>query len=182
MSASPTSCTPTRLSSQDRLRTFALCGMCRLTIITTGVGTSSASSPSPSPIASGPGTAKTCCPTGRRSATDPTVISRIPIPGPWAPTSSFDTFATEGQGAVQDRTSEHLGYTDRAITALRRLLLRAVRSVQEGSNPPHRLLDSDDPDMTHIVSSVEVVPIDEWRDAWKIRSAEMREFLDAAQR
>ena len=93
-----------------------------------------------------------------------------------------DTFATEGQGAVQDRTSEHLGYTDRAITALRRLLLRAVRSVQEGSNPPHRLLDSDDPDMTHIVSSVEVVPIDEWRDAWKIRSAEMREFLDAVQR
>ena len=38
-----------------------------------------------------------------------------------------DTMIIEGAGAIQDRTKEHLGYTDRPIIAGRRQLLAAAR-------------------------------------------------------
>lgn len=46
-----------------------------------------------------------------------------------------DAFATESQGPIQDRTKEHLGKTDLAIAAARRLMLRAVADVQAGKDP-----------------------------------------------
>jgi hypothetical protein len=39
-------------------------------------------------------------------------------------------------GAIQDRTREHLGYSDRIITAARRMILRAIDDVAEGRDPP----------------------------------------------
>jgi phenylpropionate dioxygenase-like ring-hydroxylating dioxygenase large terminal subunit len=50
-----------------------------------------------------------------------------------------DAFATESQGAIQDRTQEHLGTTDRAIIQARQMLLRGIHDVQEGRDPPHVL-------------------------------------------
>jgi hypothetical protein len=44
-------------------------------------------------------------------------------------------------GAVYDRTREHLGTSDKTIIALRRLFLKAVREIQEGKEPPHRVRD-----------------------------------------
>jgi hypothetical protein len=38
---------------------------------------------------------------------------------------------------IQDRTQERLGANDSAIVASRLLLLRALRDVQEGRDPPH---------------------------------------------
>ena len=38
-------------------------------------------------------------------------------------------------GSVVDRSKEHLGPADRAIIATRRLLLQAVKTVQEGGDP-----------------------------------------------
>jgi hypothetical protein len=38
---------------------------------------------------------------------------------------------------IQDRTQERLGANDGAIVASRLLLLRALRDVQEGRDPPH---------------------------------------------
>jgi phenylpropionate dioxygenase-like ring-hydroxylating dioxygenase large terminal subunit len=52
-----------------------------------------------------------------------------------------DAFATQSPGAIQDRTREHLGYTDKAIVAQRRCLLRAIRDVQEGREPNHVIRD-----------------------------------------
>jgi len=49
--------------------------------------------------------------------------------------SVHDAFATESQGPIQDRTKEHLGKTDLAIAAARRLMLRAVADVQAGKDP-----------------------------------------------
>ena len=46
-----------------------------------------------------------------------------------------DQWAVESMGAIQDRTKEHLGYSDKAIAAYRRLLLRAIRDVQSGRKP-----------------------------------------------
>ena len=46
-----------------------------------------------------------------------------------------DQWAIEGQGKIQDRTREHLGYSDRAIVAYRRLLLSAIGQVADGKKP-----------------------------------------------
>ncbi len=46
-----------------------------------------------------------------------------------------DAFATESQGAIQDRTREHLATTDTAIIAARRLMLAAVADVAAGRDP-----------------------------------------------
>lgn len=43
-----------------------------------------------------------------------------------------DQWAVESQGAIQDRTREHLGTTDKAIIAYRKLLLVQIRKVLAG--------------------------------------------------
>jgi phthalate 4,5-dioxygenase oxygenase subunit len=47
-----------------------------------------------------------------------------------------DQWACEGMGAIQDRTREHLGTTDKVIMANRRMLLAAIEAVQSGGVPP----------------------------------------------
>jgi phthalate 4,5-dioxygenase len=46
-----------------------------------------------------------------------------------------DAFATESQGRIQNRTREHLATTDVAITAGRRLMLKALDDVRAGNEP-----------------------------------------------
>ena len=46
-----------------------------------------------------------------------------------------DVAVQEGMGPIVDRSQEHLGSTDRAIVAMRRLLLEAVRTVEAGESP-----------------------------------------------
>jgi hypothetical protein len=47
-----------------------------------------------------------------------------------------DQWAIESQGPIQDRTREHLATSDRAISANRRLLNRAIDTVERGGAPP----------------------------------------------
>jgi phthalate 4,5-dioxygenase len=47
-----------------------------------------------------------------------------------------DQWAVESMGAIQDRTMEHLGYSDRIITAARRMIFRAIDDVAERRDPP----------------------------------------------
>ncbi|WP_291014581.1 Rieske 2Fe-2S domain-containing protein [Hydrogenophaga sp.] len=47
-----------------------------------------------------------------------------------------DQWACESMGAIQDRTREHLGTTDKVIMANRRLLLQAIDTVANGGTPP----------------------------------------------
>ena len=47
-----------------------------------------------------------------------------------------DQWAVESMGAIQDRTREHLGTTDKVIMANRRLLLAAIETVASGGKPP----------------------------------------------
>ncbi len=47
-----------------------------------------------------------------------------------------DQWACESQGPIQDRTREHLGTTDKAIIAYRRMLLKAIELVEQGGTPP----------------------------------------------
>ncbi len=47
-----------------------------------------------------------------------------------------DQWAVESMGAIQDRTREHLGTSDKVIMANRRMLLKAIESVQAGGTAP----------------------------------------------
>ena len=47
-----------------------------------------------------------------------------------------DQWAIESQGRIQDRTREHLGTSDKAIIAYRRMLLSAIGQVANGEKPP----------------------------------------------
>lgn len=43
---------------------------------------------------------------------------------------------TEGKNTAVDRSQEHLGASDKAIIAMRRMLLQAARSIGQGVDPP----------------------------------------------
>lgn len=47
-----------------------------------------------------------------------------------------DQWACESLGPIQDRTREHLGTTDKAIIAYRRMLVKAIESTQAGETAP----------------------------------------------
>ncbi|MGE3144884.1 MAG: Rieske 2Fe-2S domain-containing protein [Pseudorhodoplanes sp.] len=47
-----------------------------------------------------------------------------------------DQWAVESMGRIQDRTREHLGQSDKAITAYRRLLRSSIEKMQKGEKLP----------------------------------------------
>ena len=51
------------------------------------------------------------------------------------PQRTQDVMVNETQGGMSDRSKEHLGTTDMAIIAARRMLLRMARQLQEGTEP-----------------------------------------------
>jgi phenylpropionate dioxygenase-like ring-hydroxylating dioxygenase large terminal subunit len=78
---------------------------------------------------------------------------------------AHDAFATESQGAVQDRTVEHLVSSDKAIVAARKLLLGAIEDVKRGRAPKHRLTDPKVNRFPHLMVISEVVPTATgWKD------------------
>jgi phthalate 4,5-dioxygenase oxygenase subunit len=54
---------------------------------------------------------------------------------------NHDACATESMGPIFDRSKEHLGTSDKAVIAVRRLLLATVRALQDGKEPPHLIRD-----------------------------------------
>lgn len=79
-----------------------------------------------------------------------------------------DTYAIEGEGPVQDRSREHLGTTDIAIAASRQMLLRAIRDVQEGADPPHVIRELSANDLRQIVVVDELIPASaDWHTYWR---------------
>jgi phthalate 4,5-dioxygenase oxygenase subunit len=54
---------------------------------------------------------------------------------------NHDACATESMGAIFDRSKEHLGVSDKAVIAVRKFLLTAVKELQDGKEPPHVVRD-----------------------------------------
>jgi len=80
-----------------------------------------------------------------------------------------DTCATEGAGPIQDRTQEHLGYTDKGIIASRQRLLDAVRAVQAGQEAPAVVRDPNvrwEPDVMARSDALLPESVD-WHNYWK---------------
>ena len=79
-----------------------------------------------------------------------------------------DGCATESMGAIWNRSKEHLGYSDKTIIALRKMLLRAVSDVAEGKDPPHIIRDPQHNDFSKLRSIKGVLPAGtDWRQIMK---------------
>ncbi len=77
---------------------------------------------------------------------------------------NHDSCATETMGAIYDRSKEHLGVSDLAVIAVRKFLLNAVHSFQDGGEPPHLVKDAEKNSFPQIVSVAEIIPADiHWR-------------------
>ena len=75
-----------------------------------------------------------------------------------------DGCATETMGPICDRSKEHLGYSDKTIIALRKMLLNAVRDLAEGKAPPHVIHDPREVDFSRLRALKGVLPAGtDWR-------------------
>ena len=78
-----------------------------------------------------------------------------------------DIFATESAGPIQDRTQENLGYTDIAVVAVRKLVLQAIRDVQEEQEAPHVVRDPARNSFAHLRCGHAIVPNSaDWKKEW----------------
>jgi len=75
-----------------------------------------------------------------------------------------DGCATETMGAICDRSKEHLGYSDKTIIALRKLLLGALNEMAAGKEPPHVIRQERDGDFSRLRSVKGILPANaDWR-------------------
>jgi phenylpropionate dioxygenase-like ring-hydroxylating dioxygenase large terminal subunit len=86
-----------------------------------------------------------------------------------------DQWAVESMGRIQDRTVERLGVSDRAVSAYRRLLLRAIDSFAAGGAVPARPGDQASAARLTGPAAVDTIaPGDGWEDAWREHEARRR--------
>ena len=89
---------------------------------------------------------------------------------------AHDAFATESQGAIQDRTSEHLVSSDKAIIAARKLLLNAINDVKHGRDPQHVVRDPASNRFSHLQVFSEIIDASvDWKQ-------HMRERIETIER
>src|SRR5690606_13465696 len=67
---------------------------------------------------------------------DPQEQNELTYTGMGLDINVHDQWAVESMGPVQDRTVERLGVSDRAVTANRRMLLRAIDAFAAGGETP----------------------------------------------
>jgi hypothetical protein len=85
---------------------------------------------------------------------------------------AHDAFATESQGAIQDRTAEHLVSSDKAIVAARKLLLNAINDVKQGRDPQHVVRDPASNRFSHLQVFSEVIDASvDWKQHTRERIA-----------
>ncbi|MCD2097071.1 Rieske 2Fe-2S domain-containing protein [Rhodococcus rhodochrous] len=87
-----------------------------------------------------------------------------------------DQWAVESMGPIQDRTQERLGVSDRAVTANRRLLLRAIEAFEAGNAIPGLPTDEASAAALRGPLAVDTIaPADKWEEHWREREAERRQ-------
>jgi len=72
-----------------------------------------------------------------------------------------DQWAVESMGAIQDRTREHLGTSDKVILANRRMLQAAIDTVAAGGQPPRPCTTAVAPDTIDCIA-----PAADWERHW----------------
>src|SRR5687767_15718286 len=108
------------------------------------------------------------CPTTCRARTSTTITASIrtsrseTYTGMGADINVHDQWACESMGTIQDRTREHLGQSDKAITAYRRILRRAIDEAGNGGRPMMVLDDETAPKLTGPAAIDGIGPTDGW--------------------
>jgi hypothetical protein len=85
-----------------------------------------------------------------------------------------DQWACESMGAIQDRTREHLGQSDKAISAYRRLLRNAIELAGNGGTPLMVLDVAAAARITGPAAIDGIGPSADWRGYWQKTDAERR--------
>lgn len=86
-----------------------------------------------------------------------------------------DQWAVESMGPIQDRTVERLGISDRAVTANRRLLLKAIEKFESGGSLPSHPVDEEEASRLVGPYAVDTIaPDDTWQEHWLQKEAERR--------
>ena len=81
-----------------------------------------------------------------------------------------DQWAVESMGAIQDRTREHLGTSDKVIMANRRVLIKAIATVQEGGVAPG-IADAAQAEFMRGPDTVDgIAPAGEWPAWWQAQA------------
>jgi len=86
-----------------------------------------------------------------------------------------DQWACESMGAIQDRTREHLGQSDKAISAYRRILRSAIEAAGDGGRPPMVLDAAAAAKITGPAAIDGIGPTDDWRGYWQRTDATRRQ-------
>lgn len=82
---------------------------------------------------------------------------------------AHDAFASETPGPIRDRTREHLFSSDIGVIVYRKLLLKAIRDVQEGREPPRVPIEPGTGRIPFIQVITKIVP----------SSANVKEYVEA---
>ena len=86
-----------------------------------------------------------------------------------------DQWAVESMGAIQDRTREHLGTTDKVIMANRRTLLKAIETVRGGGRPPMAPASGAEAAAFHGPDTIDcIAPAEGWEAHWSRAAAAKR--------
>src|SRR5438874_1114647 len=86
-----------------------------------------------------------------------------------------DQWACESMGAIQDRTREHLGQSDKAISAYRRLLRGAIAEVDHGGRPLMVLDAAAAAQLTGPAAIDGIGPSEGWQGYWQQTDATRRQ-------
>ena len=78
-----------------------------------------------------------------------------------------DQWACESMGAIADRTREHLGQSDKAISAYRRMLRTAIEEAGRGGKPPMVLDPAGAAGLTGPAAIDGIGPTEGWQGYWK---------------
>jgi hypothetical protein len=91
-----------------------------------------------------------------------------------------DQWAVESMGVIQDRSTEHLGASDKAIIANRRLLLEAIGELRQGAVPALVAGNGGVGKIRGPAAIDTVAPAGDWQGAWKAHDLSRREHSDWA--
>jgi phthalate 4,5-dioxygenase oxygenase subunit len=105
---------------------------------------------------------------------DPHEQAHETFTGMGADINIHDQWACESMGAIQDRTKEHLGQSDKAITAYRRLLRTAIEQAGKGERTLMVLDEKQAPAITGPVCVDGVGPAADWRGYYENAHAHRR--------
>jgi len=86
-----------------------------------------------------------------------------------------DQWACESMGAIQDRTQEHLGTSDKAISFYRRLLRQALDESEKGGRPLMVLDASQAKAVTGPACVDGIGPAADWQSYWQRTEAARQE-------